>query len=307
MAATFLENYSKVNKRSWKRDEISVKNLTSFFAGRHLYEINNLDIENYKKIRIKQGVSYATINRELACLRTILNKAVEWNLLSTNPPKIKLYKENNQRTRYLTKEEENKILEVCPDVLKPIILIALNTGMRRSEIAKLRWQDIDFREKMITVYETKNNEKRHIPMNTIVFDTINRIKEKPFSQYLFPGENGSHISPHHISHLFEKTVKKAGIKDFRFHDLRHTFASRLVMNGVDLKTVQELLGHKSFNMTLRYSHLAPEHKRKAVEILEKSDTMFCGLQLDTRMQKMDTIWTPAGKDTSIQPTQVVEK
>ncbi|MCX7706037.1 MAG: site-specific integrase, partial [bacterium] len=145
----------------------------------------------------------------------------------------------------------------------------------------------------------------HIPMNTIVFNTLNRIKEK--GEYVFPGENGGHISPHYISHLFQKSIKKAGIKDFRFHDLRHTFASRLVMRGVDLRTVQELLGHKSFNMTLRYSHLAPEHKRKAVEILEKSDTIFTGFQMDTRMHEMDTIWTPEKIDSTDNITQVIEK
>ncbi|MEO0301668.1 MAG: site-specific integrase [candidate division WOR-3 bacterium] len=269
MANLFLENYSRINKKSWKRDYFIIKNLNIFFGGRYIYEITNLDIENYKKKRLIEGVSYSTINRELACLRTIFNKAVEWKILRNNPPKITLYKIDNQRVRYLTLEEINSLINISPEPLRSIIIIALNTGMRRGEILNLKWRDIDFKERIITIYDTKNKEKRYVPINDTTINTLLGIKTNSLSEYVFPGKDGKgHISEHYISHLFEKAVERAGIKDFRFHDLRHTFASYLVMNGVDLKTVQELLGHKTFNMTLRYSHLSPEHKKLAVEMLE---------------------------------------
>lgn len=287
MAELFLKNYSQVNKKSWKRDHASIKNLNSFFKGRYIYEINNLDVENYKRKRIADGVKHATINRELACLKTIFNKAIEWNILKTEPPKIKLYKENNQRVRYLTEEEYKKILSLCDERLRSIVKIAVNTGMRENEIAKLKWKDVDLKERMITLWDTKNKEKSVINMNEIVFDTLLGIKINPESEYVFPGKNGKgHISPSYIYHSFKKIVKKAEINDFTFHDLRHTFASWLVMSGVDLKTVQELMRHKDFRMTLRYAHLSPEHKKTAVEILAEKQKSI---------QEIDTIWTPEVK------------
>ncbi|HOK56764.1 MAG TPA: site-specific integrase [bacterium] len=140
--------------------------------------------------------------------------------------------------------------------------------MRRGEIVNLKWQDIDMKERIITLWDTKSKEKRYVPMNEIVFQTLLNIEKDPLSEYVFYGKDkNSHISEHYISHLFEKIIKKAGITNFRFHDLRHTFASWLVMKGVNLKTVQELMGHKDFTTTLRYAHLSPEHKKLAVEIL----------------------------------------
>ncbi|HPP65028.1 MAG TPA: tyrosine-type recombinase/integrase, partial [Candidatus Paceibacterota bacterium] len=266
----FLETYSEVNKKSWKRDKISTDHLNSFFGNKFLYEITSKDIEEYKRLRLSNGIKASTLNRELACLRTMLYKAVEWEYLKQTPPKIKLFKENNQRIRYLTEQEAGKIIELCPEPLKTIVIIALNTGMRQGEILNLKWKDIDFSERIITIQETKGKEKRYIPMNDIVFKTLVGRKRNPSSEFVFYGEdNKKPMSSSYITHWFTNVVKKAGIKDFRFHDLRHTFASWLVMKGVNLKTVQELLGHKSFAMTLRYSHLSPEIKRQAVEILEK--------------------------------------
>jgi len=267
----FLGTYSKINKRSWKKDKVIINHLNKVFGHKCLYEINSKDIEEYKKMRISENVKLSTINRELACLRTILNKAKEWGLLHSAIPRIVLFKVDNQRIRYLTEPEAEKLIELSPEPLKSIIILALNTGMRRGEIISLKWDNINFKDKMITLIDTKNKEKRIVWINNIVLETLSRIPRKTTSPFVFVGKDGiNHISEHYISHLFEKMVKKAKIKDFKFHDLRHTFASWLVMRGVNLKTVQELLGHKSFNMTLRYSHLAPEVKKQAVELLEKS-------------------------------------
>ncbi|MCD6219046.1 tyrosine-type recombinase/integrase [Candidatus Calescamantes bacterium] len=167
-AKEFLEVYSKPNKRSWKRDEISIKHLSKFFGGKYLSEITPYDIENYKKERI-QKVSPSTVNRELTCLKTIFNKAIQWEKIDGNPVrKVRLYKENNQRVRYLTQEEIRKLINNAQEPLKSIIILALNTGMRQGEIMNLKWQDIDLENRVIYVKETKSGEKREVPINKVL-------------------------------------------------------------------------------------------------------------------------------------------
>jgi len=133
----------------------------------------------------------------------------------------------------------------------PILILALNTGMRKSEILWLKWHDIDFKREVIHLYDTKNAEKR--------------VPKHPSSPYIFCDKKGQSYGD--IKKSFLTAIEKSGIIDFHFHDLRHTFASQLVMSGVDLNTVRELLGHKSLEMTLRYSHLSPDHKKRAVDVL----------------------------------------
>ena len=294
MSQLFLDNYSRVNKKSWDRDALSIKNLNKFFSGKYIYEINNLHIEEYKRKRLESNVSVATINRELACLKTILRKAAEWGKMRTPLPKIQLFRENNQRVRYLKEKEAQVLIEASPEPLKSIIIIALYTGMRRGEILNLKWRDIDIKERNITIWDTKNKEKRVVPMNSMVWETFLNINKSPDSDFVFTRHNGqSRLTDDYISHLFQKIVKKIGFKNFRFHDLRHTFASWLVMKGVDLKTVQELMGHKDFRMTLRYSHLSPDHKKQAVELLVNNIT---------GRKAMDTIWTPKAKEENTKVT-----
>ncbi len=285
MASLYLKTYSSITNKpsTYKRNLKIIKNLNRCFGGMYIYEINALSIEKYKKERANQ-VKLDTINRELALLRAILNKAKEWGKLQTSVPQIKLFKVDNKRVRYLLPEEEKMLLNECPEPLKSIVIIALNTGMRKGEILSLKWQDIDIKEKFITLTDTKNREKRYVPINETVIDTLIRLDKNPNSEYLFPGiNNSSHIDESYISHKFKGIVNKLGIKDFRFHDLRHCFASKLVMRGIPLNTVQELLGHKDYKMTQRYSHLSPDHKKYAVEILDEKDKKGIGL---------DTIWTP---------------
>ena len=148
--------------------------------------------------------------------------------------------------------------------------MALNTGLRRSEILNLKWQDINFTERFLTVRETKSKKNRHVPMNQQTFDVLHAIFRHTPGDYAFPGDKpGSHLSESYVTHCFGKTVKKAGVKDFHLHDLRHTFASWLVMSGVGLKTVQELLGHRTYQMTLKYAHLSLEHRQSAIDILAR--------------------------------------
>ena len=277
MASLYLANHSRPNKKSYRRDISCVNNLNPVFGGRYIYEITALDIEKYK-LKRKEKVSNATVNRDVACLKHILKKAVEWGKATQNPAaNVKLLKERNARIRYLEEEEIKALLDASPDHLKAILITALNTGMRKGEILGLKWKDINFRQGVIVLLETKNNERREVPVNKLLFKVLLPLRKNPDSPYVFCKKDGKPYR--NVRTSFETAKKKAGIEDFRFHDLRHTFASHLVMTGVGLKTVQELLGLKSFEMTLRYAHLSPDHKKRAVDILG---------------DRMDTIWTPTG-------------
>lgn len=262
----YLEKYAKVNKRSWLRDEISIAHLDEFFNGKSLSEITPKDVESYKAHR-QTAVGNTTINRELACLKCAFNQAIKWGYVKENPVRsVKLFKENNQRVRFLEPQERDRLLAYCPSHLKPIVITALNTGLRRGELLNLTWADVDFDRCIIRVSQSKSGEPRYIPMNNFLTETLQNVTKRVNSPYLFGDESGTPYKS--VKKSFNTAVKRAGIKDFHFHDLRHCFASYLIMSNVDLRTVQELMGHKGITMTLRYSHLSPAHKQSAVDKLE---------------------------------------
>jgi integrase len=286
-AKEFVEVYSKVNKKSWQSDQYNLNSLGKFFAGKYLHEITVKDIENYKVERLKtiigkhkqdkpKTIAAATVNRELATLKTMFNKAVVWKRLKENAAKtVQFLKEPVGRLRFLEQEEIIKVLIHSNKHMRPILVLALNTGMRRGEILGLKWHDVDFKRDIITLLDTKNGEKREVYMNEQVKTALIRAPKNPVSPYIFCDNEGKPYRD--IRKSFWTVLRKSGIKDFHFHDLRHTFASHLVMSGIDLNTVRELLGHKDIRMTLRYSHLSPSYKRRAVDLLGK---------------KIDTMWTP---------------
>ncbi len=279
-AQEYFNIHSKQHKKSWKTDSYPIKDLGRFFNGKYLYAITPQDIEHYKMECSKETVgdktiSPATVNRHLDTLRGIFNKAVVWGKLQTNPMKsVQYLKVPPGRLRFLEREEIVKLLANCNKKLRPIVVLALFTEMRRGEIFGLKWHDIDVKRNIITLLNTKNGEKREVPMNEQVKTALIRVMKHPESSYIFCNEQGEPI--HDIRKSYSTALRKSGITNFRFHDLRHTFASQLVMAGVDLNTVRELLGHKDMTMTLRYSHLAQSYKQRAVDILGK---------------KMDTFWT----------------
>ena len=273
----FKEQYlewSKGNKKpkSSLRDECSLKHLSRFFGGKMLSEISSFLIENYKLTRKKEGAEPATINRELGCLRHMFNMAIKWKKAQGNPVReVKFLKEPKEKDRILTEEEEARLLEAVrtghkAKHLEAIILTALNTGMRKGEILNLKSSNLDFKNRVITVEKTKNDEIRIIPMNQKLTQTLEGAKKASKGEYVF-SENGKPYRD--VKTGWWTALENAGIENFTFHGLRHTFGSRLGMAGVDLKTIQELMGHKDIKMTMRYSHPTPEHKRKAVETLEK--------------------------------------
>jgi integrase len=162
----------------------------------------------------------------------------------------------------------------CDEHLKPIVVCALHAGMRKGEILNLRWENVDLKHGFILLDQTKNGERREIPINATLRETFTELfqgtKERPrridIPHVFYDPPTGKPYRD--VKRSFNTACRKAKIKDFHFHDLRHTFASQLVMARQDLTTVKELLGHKTLTMTLRYAHLAPSHKVKAVEVLD---------------------------------------
>lgn len=258
-------------QRSYKSKRGFIVQLGATFGNLPLRRFSTMLIEQYQTKRTQRGNKPATINRHIATLKHMFTKALDWEMIDEETMKhirkVKLLEENNRRLRYLKKEECPILINACAEHLKPIVVTALNTGMRKTEVLTLKWDSVDLKNGFILLDKTKNGERREIPVNQTVKDTLNRIVRRVDVPYVFTDQKtGNRYRD--IKTAFNAACRRAGIKDFKFHDLRHTFASHLVMAGVDLTSVKELLGHKTLTMTLRYAHLAPSHKVKAVDILD---------------------------------------
>ena len=264
IAEDFL-SYSRSHKRSSKDDERYMQYWSGCFKQREAETITTEDIEKAKQ-ELAQGRTVATVNRYLAALKTAYYLAMKKGKVSRNPVRgVKFDQENNARIRYLDADEERRLMAALPSHHKPLVALALNTGLRRGELLGLSWEDVDLRTGSLTVRRSKHGETRYVPLNQIAIQTLLDIKKnrKVLAAFVFTTEDGHPF--YWLDNAFKKALKRAGIENFRFHDLRHTFASRLAMRGVPLRTIQELLGHKTMTMTLRYAHLSPGHLREAVE------------------------------------------
>jgi len=275
-AGEYLD-YCKVNKASTtyeRHDKCCVKKLTQAFTGKYLYSIKPVMIEKYKADRL-QNVTTATANRELACLKYMYTKAIEWEFFKKNPAKtVKLLKEPLGRLRYLKPEEVDALLKACANHLRPIVITAINTGMRKAEILNLKWNELDLGNRKITVVNLKNNEKRVIPINQTLYSKLSALTKNPVYGNVFLGKNCLPIGD--IKKAFLGAIKRAKITDFHFRDLslRHTFGSQMVMQGVDIRTVQQINEHKTIKMTMRYSHLSPEYVQDAMMRLYNAWTLY---------------------------------
>jgi len=280
MADLYLEKYSKPNKKSWKTsDTVHLSVLKPFFGSHKLSEITPLMIEEYRSQRLSDGLKKCSINREVSCLRKIFNVAINWCYASENPvKKIKFFSEKeNLRERVLSEAEEPKLFEACSTSLKPILLVALHTGMRKGEIFKMKWVDVDLSKPEIRIPESKGGKMRTLPINSILYHTLYQLKQVNGShEHVFPNpDTGKPYTD--IKRSFHSACKRARIKNLRFHDLRHTFASRLVRKGVDLVIIKELMGHASIVTTQRYLHSQAKEKKAAVETLvhSQNDGVSC--------------------------------
>lgn len=261
-------------QRAFRSKRSLILQLADVFGNVPLRLINTRLVEQFQTERIQKGNKPATVNRLIAALKHSINKGYEWEMLPEETLKrvrqVRLLEENNRRLRFLSKEECKALIASCDVHLKPIVVTALNTGTRKEEVLSLQWEKhIDLRHGFITLDKTKNGERREIPINETLRTTLQEVTRRldiPFA--FFDPSTGKRYKD--VKRSFKTAVRRAGIKDFKFHDLRHTFASHLVMAGVDLTTVSKLLGHKTLTMTLRYSHLAPSHMVKAVGMLDST-------------------------------------
>jgi len=240
------------------------------FNKRKLIDISAWIVEKWRVKRLKDGINPTTINRDISALKAALSRAMEWGLLETHPlSKVKPSKtDTSARVRYLDGNEERRLRKALrDDYLGVMVLVSINTGLRRGELFSLTWNDIDLTQAMLTISgeQSKNNKTRHIPLNREALDALKQWKPKQAEGLVFPNPQGKRLN--NVKRSWASLLKRAKITGFRWHDMRHHFASKLVMASVDLNTVRELLGHGDIKMTLRYSHLAPEHKAEAVSRL----------------------------------------
>lgn len=299
----------EANRRS---GAITAKRIRSAFKsllGKPLLGLTPLAIDDWRTARVRNGISPVTINREIAALKALLSAAVRWQAISQNPlSSVKLSGGESERiVRYLTAEEEKRLraalharearhrakrdsankwrgergYTLLPDLrpveysdhLQPMVLLSINTGLRRGELFKVLWRDVKLNVALsvltVRAAAAKGGRSRQIPLNREAAEVLKTWKSQFGSinpeALIFAGREGEQFN--NTKRSWERLLKDANIQQFRWHDMRHHFASRLVMAGVDLNTVRELLGHGDLKMTLRYAHLAPEHKAAAVEKL----------------------------------------
>lgn len=270
LATEYLE-WAK-RQRSCRQKGEQIKLLLMEFKGFNLREFTTKAIEQYQSKRLNEGKKPATVNKAIAILKHMFTKAEEWGwideLTLKGVHRVRNIRENNKRLKYLEPEQETALLDNCKAHLKPVVITALKTGMRKSEILGLTWDRVDLRNGLILLDVTKNGERREIPINSALKIVLERLALENIEGYphVFHDKQGRPYKD--VKHSFGRACSDAGISGFVFHDLRHSFASRLVMSGVDITTVKELLGHKTLTMTLRYAHLAQSHKARAVEMLE---------------------------------------
>jgi integrase len=264
-------------KASFNREKYSIKALRDYFGSAcHISQITTWSFEKWKRERAKQ-VQPSTVNRELTILKHMLKMAVRWELASTNPAAaVSPFPLQEGRIRFLSEDEMPRLIEACRNQitspwLHPLIILALNTSARQGELLDLaRDGDIDLERNLIYFGRTKNRKLKVVPMNSSAREAVEWFLKNGKGESLISWPWGERVGKTTVYDAFKKACTEAGIKNFRFHDLRHTAASYLVMSGVDLPTVKEILGHREIEMTLRYSHLAQTHKAKAVDQLAKA-------------------------------------
>ncbi|MFG0916864.1 tyrosine-type recombinase/integrase [Pseudomonas sp. CJQ_11] len=295
----------KAHHRGYEKTAHTLANNFETIMSQRIDAITGRDLEQIRTAWLQSGNKPATVNRKMGSISGVFSRAVEWEIITTHPmAKLKQLKVDNKGVvRYLSGDENQQLRKalddrqdearadresantwrtargrkllpsfagrVFTDHLKPMVLLSLNTGIRRGELFNLEWPRVNFATKTITIIgdTAKTNETRHIPLNKEALETLQvwqRECQKK-SGFVFPSSDGGRLED--VKSAWLGLLERAGITDFRWHDMRHDFASRLVMAGVPLNTVRDLLGHSDIKMTLRYAHLAPDSKAAAVELI----------------------------------------
>jgi integrase len=283
-----LDDYRYAKRREGKavmQGEFAWRRLHAAFGGRRADELSAREVESLRD-EMLQTLSVASVNRHLTLLRAILNRAVRDGRLDMEKnPAIKLLKETNGRVRYLSDGEEAHLMESLPAWLRPLVLTAIHTGLRRGELLKLRWNDVDLIAGAITISKGKSGFTERIPINQTVRQVLARVHgerrqwaratgdaRELFGRFVFCAPGGGYL--HALNRYWYPAMKRAGIEDFRFHDLRHTCLSRLAMKGADFYAIQRLARHRRPEMTMRYAHLSPGHLRTVAELLDAPAPVF---------------------------------
>ncbi len=283
MMERFLKEHGpKVSINTQNAYKAYLTQLLPFFGELILTAVTQKTIAEYKVLRYGEGVKPATINRELAMLSKAFSLAVnDWAWLCENPvSKVAKENEDNERGRWLSQDEEEKLLACSPEWLKDIIIFDLNTGLRQDELLSLEWSRTDLFRKTIIIQKTKNKKPKTVPLNQKALNVLmNKSNVRSIQNDLvFFNDNGCKIDRFYLAREFNKALKKAGITDFKFHDLRHTFATCLAQKGVDLYKISKLLGHRNITMTQRYAHHCPESLKESVAILDETGYNLATIQ-----------------------------
>jgi len=298
-ADEYLEDYAKPTKKSWKADKVRLKKLKKYFKETDLRQITPMEIERFRSSLLSKGQQKSTTNRSLALLKRMFNLAIEEGYLEVNPArKVKMFSEaENLKERILTEEEEQRLLDGCCEHMRDLVTFALNTGMRLGEILTLKWANVDMKSGTIKVEFTKSGKTRIVPINQALREMLAKPKKRG-EVYVFtnPDSKDRFREP---KRSFKTGCRKSGIEGLRFHDLRHTFASRLVRNGVDIGTVRKLLGHSTLLITQRYVHSDESMLRAAVGSLVRSESLLHRCDMDGREKFGPENLTPITRTESV--------
>jgi integrase len=283
-----LEHSRATNNSKVTHDlELKIKKLRPIFGSSEAASISKQDIVRWLTQQTQmRDWSASTRNRWQAAFSLVFRVGIDNERIERNPAaQIRRKTENNVRVRFLSDKEEADLRQVmlrrCPAQM-PTLDIALNTGMRAGEQFSLKWSQVDLERRIITLPKTKNGTVRHIPINSVVASAFADLRAKHRGgEDIFPSRRKDGAALVSARGWFKPALKDSGIKGFTWHCLRHTFASRLVMAGVDIRTVGELLGHKTLSMTMRYAYLAPAHNAAAVDRLVSHLTIGTGTGNDT--------------------------
>jgi len=288
MMEKYMREHSKKNKsfKSHIRDKSLSDHLTQFFGDLTVSKISPKLVNEYKTKRRRDGAAPATVNKELHLVGHAYNLAIkEWEWVRENPVgKVSKEKVNNFIERWLTIEEEVRLLALSPEWLRDIIVFAINTGLRQGEILNLKWPQVDLFRKTVTILEQKNNDRDTLPLNERTLEVLkSRAKVRHIvSNLVFYNSNGNRIEARNLMRAFYAATKKAKLEGLRFHDLRHTFATRLVQAGVDIYAVQKLGRWKTISMVMRYAHHYPESLRPGILALDKAPEKFSTILAQSR-------------------------
>jgi integrase len=257
--------HAEMHKRSWKRDVQMFGNLKAFFGSPRLRDITAERIEKFQQFRSRE-VAPATVNRETALLKHLFFQAEKWGLhTGSNPVRlVRFLAEDNLKCETLSPDEEAALLLAAPPYLKDMVTFAVNTGLRRSDVFNLRWEDVDIEKASATIIVKKNRKPHTVFLNPDALAVIKR--QRTDTKYVFTNPmTGEQIKS--VRGGLAAAVKRAGLKKITFHMFRHTVATRLLQNGADIVTVKEIMGHSNINTTLRYAHTNAERQRREMEKL----------------------------------------